>query len=271
MHIIAILCFVPAGLLNCVCMIIKMHKPLLVTLLRSLYRIRNLSLCQFVAKKLGNELNLRHTSLTSEDALAIGYFLSSVSLTALRNVKEFKVDLDSCSLGDAGTKSLMQSICKSIDPHSAVITPLDLSLLRNEIHEECTSYVAEILNCTNIMSKLWLGFSPIGDKGLQAIFDALKQNKTLKSLYLFKCGMTDTGVASLADALRTNNTLEYLSISCNDKITDSGLAHLIEPISRHPALVEMGIARSHSRLEEWRKNFNQARRRNGMRDCQFYA
>ena len=52
------------------------------------------------------------------------------------------------------------------------------------------------------------------DKELQTIFDALKQNKTLKGLSVASCGVTDTGVASLADALHTNNTLEnYTSMA----------------------------------------------------------
>ena len=69
------------------------------------------------------------------------------------------------------------------------------------------------------MSRLWLYDNPIGDKGLQKICKALKQNITLKWLSIRKCGMTDTGMASLADALHTNNTLERLYIHDNGAIT----------------------------------------------------
>ena len=178
-----------------------------------------------MAEQLRSGLYLGSTSLTPVDSLAIGYFLSSVSLTT-SNVKEFEVNLYNCSLGDAGTKSLMQSICRSIDPRSTVNTHLYIILRNNEIHEGSASHITEVLNSTSIVTTLSLG-DPIGDKGLQTIFDALKQNKTLKSLNVSYCDMTDTGVASLADALHTNNTLETLNISGN-AIHEEGASHLSE-------------------------------------------
>ena len=221
------LCPVPAGVLDLVRKIIKKQrsKPLLVSLLHCLYEAQDPSLCQFVAEQLRSGLYLGSTSLTPVDSLAIGYFLSSVSLTT-RNAKEFEVNLYDCSLGDAGTKSLMQSICRSIDPHSTVNTHLYIILRNNEIHEGSASHIAEVLNSTSIVTTLSLG-DPIGDKGLQTIFDTLKQNKTLKHLNVSDCGMTDTGVASLADALHTNNTLETLNISSN-AIHEEGASHISE-------------------------------------------
>ena len=71
-----------------------------------------------------------------------------------------------------------------------------------------------------------------GDKGLQTIFDALKQNKTLKVLDVSDCDMhmTDTGVVSLADALHTNSTLETLNISSNHIIGEEGVASLADAL-----------------------------------------
>ena len=67
------LCPVPAGVLDLVRKMVKKRSdPLLVSLLHCLYEARDLSLCQFVAEQLGNELNLRGTSLTPVDCLAIG-------------------------------------------------------------------------------------------------------------------------------------------------------------------------------------------------------
>ena len=60
----------------------------------------------------------------------LGWFLSSVSVTT-SSTKEFIVHLGNCSLRDAGTKSLMQSICSSIDPHRTVNTNLDMWLWSN--------------------------------------------------------------------------------------------------------------------------------------------
>ena len=127
-------------------------------------------------------MHLHGTSLTSVDSNAIGYFLSSVFFTSTSNTKEFRVHLNNCSLGDAGTKSLMQSICRSIDPHSTVNTHLNMQLGSNEIHEEGASHIAELLNSTSIVNGLELSGNPIGNKGLQTIVDARKKNKTLKEL-----------------------------------------------------------------------------------------
>ena len=83
-------------------------KPLLVSVLHCLYEAQDPSLCQFAVEQLEGELNLNSTSLTpvASDCLAVGYFLSSVSLTA-SSVKQFTVNLTRCLLGDAGTKSLV--------------------------------------------------------------------------------------------------------------------------------------------------------------------
>ena len=187
----------------------RKSKLLLVSLLHCLYEAQDPSLCQFVTQQLGGSLDLYGTSLTPVDCLAIGYFLSSVTLTTSNN-KVFKVDLNSCSLGDAVTKSLMHSISRHIDPHSAVNTHLDMELGRNEIHEEGASHIAEVLKNTSIVSALSLGDNPIGDRGLQTIFNSLMQNHTLKVLDVSECNMTDAGVPSLAEAMNINTTLKRL-------------------------------------------------------------
>ena len=287
------LCPVPAGVRDLLRKIIKKQKTkaLLVSLLHCLYEAQDPSLCHFVKEQLENVLDLSDTTLTPVDCIAIGYFLSSVSVTA-SNAKEFRVYLYNCSLGDAGTKSLMQSICRSIDPHSTVNTHLNMKLERNEIHEEGASHIAELLNSTSIVSWLSLHHNPIiGDKGLQTIFDALKQNKTLKELNvsgcnmtdtgvafdalkqnktlkmlsISKCGMTDTGVASLADALHTNNTLEELFIDDNEAITENGLTCLVEAVCKHSGMKTLRIPdRFQFVVFEMRKTINEARRRNGL-------
>ena len=267
------LCPVPAGVLDLVKKIIMKQKelhcqsrPLLLSLLHCLYEAQDPSLCRFVAKQVEAELYLSGISLTLVDSLAIGYFLSSISCTS--NAKEFIVNLENCSLGDAGTKSLMQNVCgKSMDLHntSLHLTHLDIWLCRNEIHEEGASYIAEVLSSTIIVSHLWLDSNPIGDKGLQTIFDTLKKNKTLKLLSIASCDMIDTGVASLAVALRSNNTLVYLYIDGNSAITENGLTCLVQAVSRHSRLERLWIPQ-HLQSDKVRKTINEARKRNELLD-----
>ena len=271
------LCPVPAGVLDLVRKIIKKEKkisyfkskPLLVSLLHCLVEAEDPSLCQFVIEQLKNELDLRNTSLTPVDCLAVGYFISTVSLTTTK-VKEFTVYLNSCSLGDAHIKSLMHSISRHINPHSTVNTHIDMWLANNDFHEEGASHVADMLNSTSIVSKLFLYNNPIGGKGLQTIFNALKQNKTLKCLNIDRCGMTDTEMASLADALKSTNTLERLYINGNKEITDKGLTCLTEVLSSSSALVRLRIPK-HLAVDEVSKTINEARQRSGLADIEVYS
>ena len=261
---------VPAGMLDLVRKIIKNQRkvgytsprPLLVSLLHCLYEAQDLHLCQFVVEQLEDTLNLNNTSLTLVDCFAISYFISFVPFTTCR-VKEFTVDLGSCSLRDAGVKSLMQSICRNVGPHNTVKTHLIINLYSNEIHEEGVSHIAEVLNRTSIVSSLLLDGNLFGDKGLQTIVDSLKQNNTLKHLDVSNCGMTDTGVASLAEVLQTNDTLEALDIG-NHAVTENGLTYLVEVLSKSSGLLTLWLP-YHLRVKNKVENtINEARKRSGL-------
>ena len=235
---------------------------ILVSLLQCLNEAQDPFICQFVAEQLGGSLDLSNTSLTPVDCLAIGYFLSSVALTTSNNAV-FKVDLNNCSLGDAGTNSLMRSISGHIDPHSTVNTHLDLVLWENDIHEEGASHIAEVLNNTSIVRRLLLHGDLIGDKGLQTISNSLKRNNTLKVLSVSYCDITDAGVLSLAEAMNINTTLKRLYINGNNAITDNGLTCLVEVLSRSSGLVALWIP-VHLKVGEVSKTINKARRRSGQ-------
>ena len=261
---------VPAGVLDLVRKIIKKEnknicgkpKPLLVSLIHCLYEAQDLLLCQFVIKQLQSVLNLWNTSLTPVDCLAIGYFISTISLTTTSE-REFTLDVPGCSLGDAGTKSLMCGISRHISkPHSSEKNCLNIDLSYNDIHGESASHIAHLLNSTSSVSKLSLYYNPIGDKGLEVIFHALKQNKTLIHLNIGNCGMTDTGIASLVDALHTNN-FETLYIDGNEKLTDKGLRCLVQFLSRSSKLTKLWIPK-HLKVDNVTKTINEARKRRGL-------
>ena len=258
---------ISAGIWDLVRKIIKRKnkvssEPLLVSLLHALVEAQDSSLCQFVIEQM-DMLNLRNTSLTPANCLAIGYFISTISLIAT-NVKDFNVCLDSCSLGDAGIKSLMRSICRHINPHSTINTRISLLLDNNDIHEEGASDIADVLNSTSLVSRLSLSCNPIGDKGLETIFNALKQDKTLKHLNVSSCRMTDTGIASLAESLKTNSTLEELYIDDNKEITDKGLTDLTQILSSSSGTMTL-VVPIHLEVEEVRNMINKERKRRGQK------
>ena len=129
----------------------------------------------------GYDLYLWGTSLLPRDCLSIGYFLASI---AVSYKGEFRVALGGCSLGDAGTKILMQSLCRSLDPHSKITGHLCFYLGSNNITEVGASYIAEVLRTTSSLRKLYLWWNPICSKGLQSIAEALTTNTSLIKLYL---------------------------------------------------------------------------------------
>ena len=143
---------VPAGVLDLVRKIIrKGNKPLIVSLLHCLAEAEDTSLCQFVQEQLWKKLDLRDTSLTPVDCLALGYFISTISLTTTTD-KELTVDLRNCSLGDVGIKNLMHSIfTRHANPHSTVNTHFKIDLDYNDIHEEGASHIADMMNNASII------------------------------------------------------------------------------------------------------------------------
>ena len=218
----------------------KESKPLLISLLHCLYEAQDLSLCQFVAQQLAEKLDLSSTTLTQVNCLAIGYFLSSVIFTT-SNIKVFRINLAGCSLGDAGTKSLMHSISGYIDTHSTINTHLYVRMECNKIHEEGASHIADILSNTSVVSGLLLNGNPIGDKGLQTIFNSLKQNNALRVLSVSECGMTSTAVPSLAEAMNLSTTLERLAIIGNP-IGDHGLQTMFISLKQNTKLKFLNIS-----------------------------
>ena len=114
------------------------------------------------------------------------------------------------------------------------------------------------------MNGLRVPFNPISDEGVQAVFNSLKTNNTLRVLDATSCGITDTGVASLAEALSINTTLEMLSIQVNHAITDNGLTCLVEVLSRSSRLVKLWIS-DHLKVDEVRKTINEARKKMGLK------
>ena len=74
-------------------------------LLHGLYEAQTLSLCEFVGSQLDRELNLRGTTLSQVDCLAVGYFISCFC-------GEFTADLRSCSLDSYRVGYLSKELSK---------------------------------------------------------------------------------------------------------------------------------------------------------------
>ena len=245
---------VPASVYDLVRKIIrKESKDLLVALLNCLYEAQDISLCKYVGEQLrekmplleklggdGFELNFCSKSLLPRDCLSIGYFLASIAV----NFKgEFNVNLDTCFVGDAGTKILMQSLCRSLDPHSKITGHLCLILDFNGITEVGASYIAEVLRTTSALRKLNLWFNPICSKVLQSITDALITNTSLIKLDLRSCSLTITeeNGPTLTRMLQRNKTLRELDLSRNSNLSDHQASFIINGLKENTTLKTLDL------------------------------
>ena len=241
---------VPASIYDLVRKIIRKGSwALLVSLLNCLYEAQDAALCKYVGEQLrakvagsGSELNLRGVSLLPQDCLSIGYFLGSI---AVSYKGEFKVYLELCSLGDVGIKILMQSLCRSLDPHSEITGHLSVYLGSNEITKEGASYVAEVLRTTRALRKLYLWYNSIGDKGLQYIAEALTTNTSLIKLSLELCSLriTEENSPTLTELLQKNKTLRELDLSGNMAISDNQASFIIEGLKKNTTLKTLYLRR----------------------------
>ena len=213
------------GIKDLVIRIARSNKEsLLISLLHCLYEAQDPSLCETVAQQLQRGLNLGGTTLTPSDCLCIGYFLARVCNIA---AGEFKVNLNSCRIGDQGCKYLVRGLHKYLDTHSAVTTLLNMDMNSNAISHHGVHHISTLLNigCINDLN---LGYNDLvlkqdAIRGILA--KQLKNNTTLKQLWLQRCGLNSQSAESLAEALTTNKHLELLNVS-NNALCDDGIQHL---------------------------------------------
>ena len=238
----------PASIYDLVGRIIqKASKPLLVSLFNCLYEAQNILLCEYVGMKLKNklklmdktssitidncfELDLTWQSLLPRDCLSIGYFLASIAVRCKENLT---ASLTLCSLGDTGTKILMQSLCRNLDPCNKVTASLNFHLWFNDIGNEGAFYIAEALRSTRVLRKLSLCGNHIGDKGLQYIAEALTINSSLTELCLSGCSLriTEENGPTLTEMLQRNKTLRELDLTRDSSFSYGGLI-----VSDHEAM-----------------------------------
>ena len=250
------LCPVPASIYDLVRKIIRKDSDaLLVSLLKCLYEAQDTALCKYVGEQLrdkvpfiaklldgysfGIEFYLGHVSLLSQDCLSIGYFLASIAVSC--NGK-FTIYLD-CSLGDTGVKILMQSLCRSLDPHSEIIGHLNMCIVNDRITGKGASYIAEALKTTRALWKLDMWNNQIRKNGLQYIAEALTTNTSLIGLNLRDCSLriTEENGPTLTEMLQRNKTLRMLDLSYNKAISDDAASFIIEGLKKNTTLKRLNL------------------------------
>ncbi|CAF1083742.1 unnamed protein product [Adineta steineri] len=110
-----------------------------------------------------------------------------------------------------------------------------LSLYENKMRNRGAIVISNILmnqNHNTILERLFLTDSKIGDKGAQALAEALSNDKnlTLKELCLDGNKVTDEGIEHIATMLESNRTLTKLGLALNE-VRDRGLQRLAEVLT----------------------------------------
>ncbi len=240
---------IPASIYDLIRKIVRKNsKDLLVSLMNCLYEAQDTELCRYVGVQLRDklaywsvsELDLHSMSLFPQDCLSIGYFLASI---AISYKGRFSADLKFCCLNDTGIKIFVQSLCRSLDPHSEITGHLDIDIGLNRITGEGASYIANALRTITSLRKLNLWDNPIGDKGLQYIADALTTNTALIDLSLGECRLriTEENGPVLTEMLQRNNTLRELDLSFNEAITDNAASFITEGLKKNTTLKTLNL------------------------------
>lgn len=141
-----------------------------------------------------------------QDELAKNHQLSTViGLIKDNNVEsQMRIEVNSISA---------RTLAKALWTNSSV-TCIDLS--SNDLNDHAGSYLARILKKNTTLRKIELDNNRLGGKSLAAFGESLKVNSTLVYLSLDSnplCdGQTDDDVRKLAEALRVNKTLTSLNL-----------------------------------------------------------
>lgn len=148
--------------------------------------------------------------MTSELQKALNDIVSSLK-------KEVKVKYESVSLDGA------RALAAALSGSARVTT---LCLRGCNLGAQQVQAVAQVLWSNTVLTELELWDNEdVSHDGAQAVADMLKVNATLKTLWMYACGIGDVGASHLAGALRVNETLTELDVADNG-ITQMGASEL---------------------------------------------
>ena len=117
------------------------------------------------------------------------------------------LSLNGCNLSSVGTDAIAKLI-----KHQSM-------LRHSEAWAESLRYRTPNLNCMGGIRRISLNANPmIGDEGIAAFSEALKDDLWLKALDFQQCGISSKGALNLLETMQYNNTLVVLDIRQNPMI-----------------------------------------------------
>ena len=148
--------------------------------------------------------------------------------------------LEVTGISTAGAVALAQVL-----QHTSTLRRLYLS--NNSISDAGAVALAQALHHNSTLRELYLSNNSISDAGAVALAQALHHNSTLRELYLSNNSISDVGAVALAQVLHHNSTLEELNLS-NNSISDAGAVALAQ---HNSTLMGLNLSIVLVMLEQW--------------------
>ena len=127
--------------------------------------------------------------------------------TTKLNLNGTELSGDSTKLGDEGVKQVFENLKKNTQIE-------ELNLTSNNISSLGCKYVRECLQMNFTLTKVDLSFNPIG-VGVGEVGEALKYNKTIKTLNLYNTSMGVEGLKLLLEGIKLNSSIVSLYLADN--------------------------------------------------------
>lgn len=98
--------------------------------------------------------------------------------------------------------------------------------------------LAEGIKENTSIKKLFLSCHNIGDEGIKAIVLALEHNKTITSVNFSNSELTDDQILVFTDSLKKNKTVTDVTIvGNNNEITAAGIQHIYDMLDSNPRII----------------------------------
>jgi Ran GTPase-activating protein (RanGAP) involved in mRNA processing and transport len=114
----------------------------------------------------------------------------------------------------------------------------ELNLWNNQVSDLGVFYLSKVLSVGNFtLRSIGLGQNGISDVGAQHLAEMLTTSRTITRLWLFHNEIGDRGVQALADALaHQNKSLQWLDLRLNKSVTDSSFDALADMLKNNQSL-----------------------------------
>lgn len=120
---------------------------------------------------------------------------------------------------------------------------LHINISPNDINKKITLICAILRHSQCKIEELNLSCKGLNSANIKSITKVLKNNKTVKKLYLSENNICSEGALAIADVLKTNNTLEQLDLSENN-ICSNGAKAIFEALHDNKSLKILDLARN---------------------------